>query len=1072
MTIRRWLFLTLPVALALAPPASAQVERPFARYPAISPDGRTVAFSYQGDIWTVPVDGGRAMRLTLHEAYEANPRFSPDGKQIAFTSDRFGNDDVFVMSVDGSQPRRLTYHSAPDVLSGWTPDGQLLFGTRRTYVQVEWEQEFYQVSTRGGTPHRILDAVGFEPRMSPDGAFIAFTAGSNNKERKHYHGTANKEIWLYNTGSHAFTRFTDFDGNDFQPVFADARTLYYISEQDGTYNLYRATVGDDGRMSGTPQQLTRFVDDGVRTFDVTPDGRTIVLERQTDLYVMRDGGQPAILRIDVPADDRFDPVVRRTFTGNAVEYAVSPDGKSIAFVVRGEIFVKRNDPKENRTVRLTDSPARDHGVQWLDDHVLIFSSDRNGQYDLYRLESADPEQPDLFLSLKHRAVRLTDTKAEEHDVVVAPDHRHLTFLRGRGTLIAAEMRDGKLHELRTVRDGWATPEGVAWSPDSRWLAYSLEDLDFNSEVYIDPLDGSHAPVNVTMHPKGDGDPVWSADGSKLGFISQRNNGDADVWFAWLHKADWQKTQEDWKEEKDETQAEKPKTEKPAAPAPVVIDLDGIYRRLSQVTSLPGNESDLAISPDGQTFYFVDNRSGRQTFNAEQDLYSVKWDGTGMKALTTGGYAPARVTMGPGGKYLFMGRSGGHLARIKVDNGKPENLPFSARMTINYPAERAQVFDEAWRVLNEGYYDPNFHGADWSAMHDKYRVWALKASTGQDFRDVFNMMLGELNSSHVGFSSPERAETQRERTGLLGVEIQPLATGVRVMRVVPNSPADRETSRLLEGDVITAVEGTPVTEDTNFYSLLTDRPNQETILTVRREGKDRDIVIRPTGSLRSQLYEEWVQDRKALTEKYSNGRLGYIHVQGMNWPSFERFERELVAAGQGKDGLLVDVRYNGGGWTTDYMMAVLTVRQHAYTIPRGAAKDLAKEHTKFRQYYPYGERLPLASWTKPVAALCNQNSYSNAEIFSHAFKTLGLGPLIGTPTFGAVISTGGARLMDGSFVRLPFRGWYVKATDKDMEWGPAIPDVIVPTLPNARANGEDEQLRAAVKTLLGKIDGNQ
>ncbi|MEJ2679112.1 MAG: S41 family peptidase [Gemmatimonadota bacterium] len=193
---------------------------------------------------------------------------------------------------------------------------------------------------------------------------------------------------------------------------------------------------------------------------------------------------------------------------------------------------------------------------------------------------------------------------------------------------------------------------------------------------------------------------------------------------------------------------------------------------------------------------------------------------------------------------------------------------------------------------------------------------------------------------------------------------------------------------------------------------------------------------------------------------------------MNWPSFERFERELVAAGQGKDGLLVDVRYNGGGWTTDYMMAVLTVRQHAYTIPRGAAKDLAKEHTKFRQYYPYGERLPLAAWTKPVAALCNQNSYSNAEIFSHAFKTLGLGPLIGTPTFGAVISTGGARLMDGSFVRLPFRGWYVKATDKDMEWGPAVPDVIVPTMPNARANGEDEQLRAAVKTLLGRIEGDQ
>jgi len=392
------------------------------------------------------------------------------------------------------------------------------------------------------------------------------------------------------------------------------------------------------------------------------------------------------------------------------------------------------------------------------------------------------------------------------------------------------------------------------------------------------------------------------------------------------------------------------------------------------------------------------------------------------------------------------------------------------MEIDYAQERQQIYWEAWRVLNDGFYDPNFHGTDWNELGERYGAWAMRASTNRDFRDVFNMMLGELNASHLGMYGPDRAETQTERTGLLGVEINPVDDGVVIERVIPNSPADRETSRLTVGDIITAVEGESVGGDVNFYSAMADRVNQKVILTVRgSDGAQREVVIRPSANLRGDLYEEWVRDRRALTERYSDGRLGYIHIQGMNWPSFERFERELVASGEGKEGIVVDVRYNGGGWTTDYLMAVLTVRQHSYTIPRGASEDLETEHTRFRSYYPFGERLPLAAWTKPAVALCNASSFSNAEIFSHAFKTLGLGTLVGEPTYGAVISTGGAGLIDGSFVRLPFRGWYVKATDENMENGPAVPDVIIETRPDSRAEGEDAQLRAAVRALLRQID---
>ncbi len=1076
--IRRSLPAVIVFALqsALVAGVSAQeTERPFARFPDVSPDGRTVAFSFQGDIWTVPVDGGRAVRLTIHEAYESHPRISPDGTRLAFMSDRYGSDDIFVMELDDGNPRRLTYHSATDVLSDWTPDDRLLFETERTYAQVERENEIYHVAVSGGTPDRLLDAFGYTPVMSPDGRFIAFTFRTNGEWRKGYHGPANKDVWLYDTRDDEYTRLTDFEGNDIRPQWSDSRTLLFVSERDGTYNLYRQPLNDNGAPTGDPEQLTRFEDDGVRDFDVGGGaGDVVVLERGTDLYVWReDAGEPRLLSIDLPRDYRFDPVERRTYTGNTSEYAVSPNGKYLAFTVRGELFVTRNTDEESRTVRLTDHPYRDQDVAWLSDTALIFTSDREGQYELYRLESADPEQPDLYLSLKHRAVRLTETEADESAPVMAPDRSQVAFRRGRGTLVVAETEDGRLGTERALLDGWATPSGVAWSPDGRWLAYSLSDLDFNAELYIHAADGSREPVNVTQHPKGDGAPVWSRDGSKLGFLSLRNNGDSDVWFVWLRAEDWQKTRADWQElqEEEELAGEEENGDEEEADQAVEIDFERIHERLEQVTSLPGNESDLAISEDGEWFYFVSNRGGRQSYDAEQDLHKVKWDGTEMEALTSGGQSPYDVTLGPKGKYLFMRRSGGRLARIDPSSGKLESLAFSARMNIEHPREREQVYDEAWRILRDGFYDPNFHGNDWEALGDKYRAWAMRASTNRDFRDVFNMMLGELNASHLGLYGPDRAETQRERTGLLGVEIDPVDGGVRVERVVPNSPADRSSSRLEVGDEIIAVDGTPVTEAPNFYDLLADRADEKTILLVQRDGREREVVIRPTGSLRRELYEEWVRERAALTEEYSNGRLGYIHIQGMNWPSFERFERELVAAGEGKDGIVIDVRYNGGGWTTDYLMAVLTVRQHAYTIPRGAAEDLQREHERFRDHYPFGERLPLAAWTKPAVALCNASSFSNAEIFSHAFKTLGLGPLVGEPTYGAVISTGGAGLIDGSFVRLPFRGWYVKATDENMENGPAVPDVIVETRPNSRADGEDEQLRAAVNTLLREIDGS-
>lgn len=1038
------------------------------RFPAISPDGKTVSFSYQGDIWTVPSSGGEAVRRTVHEAYEGISLWSPNGKEIAFVSSRFGNNDIFIMPAEGGIPARITYHSAGDELTDWSADGYLLFTTARNFKQVEWDNEIYTANSEGGTPFRLLDAVGHMPVKSPDGRFIAFVRGACRITREAYRGPANKNLWLYDTKEDKYIQLTTDEGQDIYPKWTDNNEIYFLSARSGVYNIHKLAIDTKGNIAGEIKQVTDFKEDGIRYFDLKPNSPVAVFERMTDIFSLDlTTEKTEKVKISLGADYKFDPVEHKIFTSKADNFSVSPNDKYIALVIHGEVFVKRNNKKKSKAVNLSDSPYRDMTVDWLNDSTIIFASDRDGQFDLYSVQSADPKETDIFKSLKHKITRLTETEADEKWPVVSPDGKKVAFDRGRGQLVVAEINDdGTLGSETILLDGWDSPGGVAWSPDSKWLAYSLDDLDFNSEIFIHAADGSKDPVNVSMHPRGDRNPVWSPAGDKLGFISERNNNDNDVWFVWLNKKDWEKSKEDWEESDEEENGKKDKKdkEKTEKVKDVIIDFDNIYERIVQVTSLPGDEGNLAISKDGKTFFF----SAVNPPNKGKDLFSVEWDGSEMKALTKGGVNPYSVKLDGKGKKLFYFKSGGKLAGMDIKSGKSVPQPYSAKMDINYNAELEQIFEEAWRTLRDGFYDPEFHGRDWDALKAKYKPWCLASSTKNDFRDMYNIMLGQLDASHMGMYGSGREETQKESTGRLGVELMPVSEGMKVIRVIPNTPADKEESKLYVGDVITSVNGKPVNEKINFYSLLTNSAKEKTLMTVLGTGnEEREVVIRPVNSVRSQLYDEWVKERRKLTEEYSGGKLGYLHIRAMGWSSFERFERELTAAGYGKEGIVIDVRFNGGGWTTDYLMTVLNVKQHAYTIPRGAAGSL-KDHSKFKNHYPFGERLPYAAWTKPSIAMCNQNSYSNAEIFSHAYKTLRIGKLVGEPTFGAVISTGGQGLIDGSFVRLPFRAWFVKATEKNMEHGPAVPDIIVSNNPDDKTKGKDTQLKRAVKELLKEI----
>lgn len=1039
-------------------------ESVLAMHPALNPDGTQLSFSWQGDIWVYDYDTKNVTRLTVNESYDAHPVWDSNGERLAFISNRYGNSDIFEIEISSGKIAQKTFHSSNDANPSYDPDGNIYFNSERAYNQLEREPEILVLEKEFATPYRCLNSLGFEPVVSSDNNLIAFVKGNCRVSREQYRGPANRDIWIYNIETDEYFQVTSDEGQDVHPQWGKNNELYFMSSRSGKYNVYKVQVKSNMTF-GEPVALTTYKDVGIRSFGISRNGKRLVVGRRDGLEnVNIHSGRSSKIKLNLTFDFHFFPEEFETLNNDISEYSISPDEKYITIAARSEIFVIKNHKENPRAQRITNHSWKDEYPTWTSDSSLIFISDRTGSEEIFALKSAEDSNSDLYHSFRFDLQNVSNTEERETGIFPSPDLSKIAILQNNNTLLVYDIDStGTWTNEREIVSGWATPGGISWSPDSRWLAYEMDNLYFNEDIFISDAEGKMEPVNVSMHPRGDSDPVWSRDGSKLGFRSNRNNGDDDIWFVWLKKEDWEKSKQDWDEQKyaptpvNKKNKEKEKGEDNLAKDSIEIDFDNIYRRLVQVTSMPGTESNIVFGPEGEKIYFNGSGTGGSKF------YSIKWDGTGLKTVLNSSIHTTQLSKdGQGIFYLSRGK----MMKLNLKNNTSENIPFSASIRIDREAEKRQVFEELWRVLKDRFYDPEFHGQDWEELKDKYRPWVMKASTKQDFRTIVNEMLGQLNASHMGLYGGNPEETEDITTGRLGVEVKPKDSGIEVVHVVPGTSADRQESKLMEGDIILGINGHVLTNGDNFWMHLMAKSGERVWLKVQRGSAVKDIYIRPSSSINSDLYNEWVEERRRLTEKYSDGRLGYIHIQGMNWPSFEAFERELTASGYGKEGLVIDVRFNGGGWTTDMLMTVLSVKQHAYTIPRGATPSL-KNHRAYREFYPFGERLPLSAWTLPAAAICNHSSYSNAEIFSHAFKTLGRGPLVGEPTFGAVISTGGQSLLDGSFIRLPFRAWYVKATDENMEGTPATPDYTIINPPGVKATGEDPQLKKAVEVLLGR-----
>lgn len=1028
---------TPPSDNLLQPPVDSPIRG--MTWPSLSPDGKTLCFTYLGDLWTAPATGGRASRLTVNEALDGYSRWSPDGRWIAFTSTRAGNADAFLIPAAGGDARQVTFDSSNDWVNDWSPDGsKLLFYTiRDTHTWAMWSIDLHTRALK-----RLSDDD--EPlrfgAWSPDGKEIAYCRAGQPWWRPWYRGSVAASVIVEDiaTGKvHAPLKSAE---QEFWPLWSpDGKYLYFstIVGDNHTPNLYR--VAADG---GQPRAVTHYTTDAVRWPSISHDGSLLTYLYDGDLYTMRpDGSDAKRISIYCHSDDKVNNQEIQKLTQDATESELSPDGKQLALVLKGSIWLVKSSGGDAK--RLTDAKANDHDILWSPDgKKIVMESDRDNQPDLYILDVATKA-----------VTRLTNDPNTETGPTWSPNGQWITFARDGaepGLYIISANSGGAERRLADGNGDNNFGVGITsqgWSPDSKWVAFSRMDRLENVDVWVVPAVGG-TPINVTKYPGQNVQPRFSKDGRSLLCISTRNG------FPSLYQVPLEK-EEDMPEDAPDDDKKKPK---PDRSKDVKIDFDDIDQRAKQIAANIGPVEDYAVTPNSESA--VEQAGGR--------FWLTELGGGGVRPLTPGPEPGGNIEFVPDGSRFYYTGANGTPRFIAIGGGRPTTggpaaggspvavVPFTAEMVFDRRAQYQEAFNEFYRNFGRAFYDAKMHGVNWRAEHDKYEPLLEGVATPEEFANLLSEMVGEVNSSHSEVGPASKGGGPQTATLGLDYDDSYTGPGLKVKAVMSKGPADKPQSRINPGDYVLSIDGTDVRCNEDYYLPLQDMAGKTVDVVVNtKPSKDgaHTLKIKPVTEQQwlDLEYDARVRHNRELVDRLSQGKLAYIHVRGMDQPSLKKFERELWSIAADKEGLVLDIRGNGGGNTHDAILEALSRRVYGYTQPRDGLR----------------ESQPVRAWTKPIVLLIDQNSYSDAEIFPAGFRALHLGKIVGVSTPGYVIGTYGGRLVDGTTYRLPTWGWFT-ADGKNMENLGIPPDINVENRPEDIVAHRDRQLEVAVTTAVREI----
>jgi tricorn protease len=1126
------LLAVLAFASVVAAAASAEPVK-LARHPDYH-QGRIV-FSYLGDIWIASENGSGAQRLTDHRAREVYPRFSPDGRWVAFSSNRFGNYDVFVVPVQGGVARRLTFHSGTDDVVSWTRDSkQVIFRAARGLGAFPNVATLHQISIDGGLEQPLPVDWGYWGTFSPDGRSLVFNRHPSTWSRQHYRGSYSADLWVTDLAAKTYTKLlADERYNRYWPMWAADNSIYYVADplpndknvkpgsdevRRSVNNIYKIPV-----KGGQPVQVTRHAGGSLFWPSLSSDGKVIVYENDFGIWKLdvASGGTREIV-VDINTDEKENGDEVDIVRDEVDSYDLSPSGRRAVISARGQILTIATERGDITRVAPDRMASRNQMPKWSPDGKYIaFVSDRSGRDEIW---ISDPEG---------RAPRkVTDLDNEKSTPLWTPDSKAVIYNAGGKRLYYYSVADGKTAVVTSTDVGRIGTVSV--SPDSKWVAFAKPDRTLRSHIYIAPVAGGeerHISEDSLLYAENES--AWTADGQYLLFTSTESasNGIAtqggitastELWVLALRDRDRDPMNRDIDNETQglAAQAEQRQAANRAAqgaPPEVRIDWSGLPRRARQLT-VPGNNiGGLVAAPEGAAVALTisvrtagggpgggggaDPSAGMYIINAESGQLtrvprppaSGNTEGAGPGPGGGGGgfaggpgfvfardgrtlyyragqglYAAAinLMTINSAGAGRGGGGGGGRGGATEApepaggNNATARRVTYAFNLEVDRQALRAQVFNEGWRIMKNRFYDAKMHGADWNEARGKYAALLPYVVDDEELRTVMMMMIGELNASHTGVNAGTGGGERTVQTRYPGFDIVADPSGFyKVGHIYKDGPADRDYLKVKEGLFIIAVDDRELKTTDNYWQRLTLAAGQKFHFLLNdkpvREGA-WDVAITPVngGAFGDLQYARWVNDRRDMVTRASNGEIGYLHIRAMDAPSLRQFQLDL-AANRTKKALVIDQRFNGGGGIDQELLAILSGKQYQYTLGR----DAGIQQSRPQNFYG------------PMVVMQNERSASDAEMFPAGFKALGLGKVVGVPTMGAVIGTGSYTMMDGSTIRTPGSGVWT-ATGENMENYGVPPDVYIDNTPEDFLKGRDAQIEKAVEVLKEALAGRR